>query len=185
VLAHTLTALSVQLETIDALLDRDRTEQARETVARAQTLMREGLAETRRAISALRDDQLPLPDLLRILTDAYTADTGTPSTVEVSGPERPLCAEAGLTLYRTAQEAFTNARKHAPGATISMILAYEPSAVGLTVTSTGGGKPAPTSFDRVGGYGLTGLRERAELAGGRFSADPIDGGWRVDVMIPT
>ena len=185
VLAHTLTALSVQLETIDALLDRDRTEQARETVARARTLMREGLAETRRAISALRDDTLPLPELLRILTDAYTADTRTPSTVEVNGPERPLCADAGLTLYRTAQEAVTNARKHAPGATISMILGYEPSTVSLVVTSTGGGKPNPTSFDRVGGYGLTGLRERAELAGGRFAADPIDGGWRVDVMIPT
>jgi signal transduction histidine kinase len=185
VLAHTLTALSVQLETIDALLDRDRTAQARETVARARTLMREGLAETRRAISALRDDTLPLPELLRILADAYVADTAAPSTVEITGPQRSLGAEAGLTLYRTAQEAVTNARKHAPGATISMILAYEPSAVSLRVDSLGGGEPAPTSFDRVGGYGLTGLRERAELAGGRFSADPIDGGWRVNVMIPT
>jgi len=59
------------------------------------------------------------------------------------------------------------------------------AATSARVTSTGGGPAAPTSFDRVGGYGLTGLRERAELAGGGFSADPIDGGWRVDVMIPT
>jgi signal transduction histidine kinase len=182
VLAHTLTALSVQLETIDALLDRGRTDQAHDTVRRARTLMREGLAETRRAISALRDDALPLPQLLRILADGYAADTGAPSTVEVSGPERAVAPESGLALYRTAQEAVTNVRKHAPGAAVAMTLSYDPAAVALSVTNTGGGiVPA-----RGGpGYGLTGLRERAELAGGTFSAHPVDGGWRVDVMIPT
>jgi signal transduction histidine kinase len=185
VLAHTLTALSVQLETVDALLDRDRPEQARETVHRAQTLMREGLAETRRAISALRTDAPPLPELLRMLADAYSADTGATSTVEVSGPERKIAAEAGLTFFRAAQEAVTNVRKHAPGAAIAMCLKFDPDDVRLTVTNTGGGKPAPSAYDRVGGYGLTGLRERAELAGGRFTADPIEHGWRVDVMIPT
>ena len=49
--------------------------------------MREGLAETRRAISALRTDAPPLPELLRMLADAYTADSGAPSTVDVSGPD--------------------------------------------------------------------------------------------------
>jgi signal transduction histidine kinase len=189
VLAHTLTALAVQLETVDALLDRDRVGQARETIARAHTLMREGLAETRRAISALRDDVLPLPHLLRVLADAYTADTAAPSTVEIDGIERIVSAEAGLALYRTAQEAVTNVRKHAPGAAIAMRLRYGPADVGLTVTNTGG-SPAvssavPSTSYRVGGYGLTGLRERAELAGGSFTADPIDNGWRVGVMIPS
>ena|SRR5690349_16689768 len=185
VLAHTLTALSVQLETVDALLDRDRPEQAQETVHRAQSLMREGLAETRRAISALRTDAPPLPELLRMLADAYTADTGAPSTVDVSGTERKIAAEAGLTLFRAAQEAVTNVRKHAPGAAIALCLTFDRDDVRLTVTNTGGGPPEPTAYDRVGGYGLTGLRERAELAGGRFSADPIERGWRLDVMIPT
>jgi len=185
VLAHTLTALSVQLETVDALLDRNRPEQAQQTVHRAQTLMREGLAEARRAISALRTDAPPLPELLRMLADAYSADTGAPSTVEVSGTERKLAAEAGLTFFRAAQEAVTNVRKHAPGAALAMCLRFDPDDVRLTVTNTGGGPPEPSAFDRVGGYGLTGLRERAELAGGRFTADPIDDGWRVDVMIPT
>jgi signal transduction histidine kinase len=185
VLAHTLTALSVQLETVDALLDRDRPQQAQETVHRAQTLMREGLAETRRAISALRSDAPPLPELLRMLADAYSADTGQPSTVEVSGTERKIAAEAGLTFFRAAQEAVTNVRKHAPGASIAMCLRFDPGDVRLTVTNTGGGSPEPSAYDRVGGYGLTGLRERAELAGGRFTADPIDHGWRVDVMLPT
>jgi signal transduction histidine kinase len=184
VLAHTLTALSVQLETVDALLDRDRPQQAQETVHRAQTLMREGLAETRRAISALRTDAPPLPELLHMLADAYSADTGAPSTVEVSGTERKVAAEAGLTFFRAAQEAVTNVRKHAPGAAIAMCLRFDPDDVRLTVTNTGGGAPEPSAYDRVGGYGLTGLRVRAELAGGRFTADPIEHGWRVDVMIP-
>ena len=185
VLAHTLTALSVQLETVDALLDRDRPEQAQKIVHRAQTLMREGLAETRRAISALRTDAPPLPELLRMLADAYSADTGASSTVEVSGAERKIAAEAGLTFFRAAQEAVTNVRKHAPGAALAMCLKFDPDDVRLTVTNTGGGPAEPSAYDRVGGYGLTGLRERAELAGGRFTADPIEHGWRVDVMIPT
>jgi signal transduction histidine kinase len=184
VLAHTLTALSVQLETIDALLDRKRPEQAQETVHRAQTLMREGLAETRRAISALRDDAPPLPELLRLLCDAYVKDTGASATVEVRGPERKLTAEAGLTLFRTAQEAVTNVRKHAPNAAVVMCLGYRPAEVSLTVTSTGGGEPDDAAFPRVGGYGLTGLRERVELAGGSFDAAPVESGWRVAVMIP-
>src|SRR5437773_9253009 len=76
VLAHALAALSVQLETADALLESGRTEQARATVGRARQLTREGLAETRRAISALRGDALPLPALLSSLVEGYTADTG-------------------------------------------------------------------------------------------------------------
>jgi signal transduction histidine kinase len=151
--------------------------------------MREGLAETRRAISALRNDAPPLPHLLRMLADSYTADTGAPSTVEISGAERKIAAEAGLTLFRAAQEAVTNVRKHAPGATIAMCLRYGGDDVELAVTNTGGpavpAEPArPAGYDRVGGYGLAGLRERAELAGGTFTADPIEHGWRVDVMIP-
>jgi signal transduction histidine kinase len=188
VLAHTLTALAVQLETIDALLENDRVGQARETVTRAQTLTHEGLAETRRAISALRDDPLPLPQLLKMLGEAYLAG---PSTVEVEGAERDLSAEAGLTLYRTAQEAVTNVRKHSPGASITFLLAYRPEHVALTIDSVGGREPAARSTAyRVGGYGLIGLRERAELAGASFQAGPLEGrpgerGWRVSVTIPT
>jgi signal transduction histidine kinase len=188
VLAHTLTALAVQLETIDALLESDRVGQARETVARARTLMREGLTETRRAISALRDDPLPLPQLLKMLGEAYLEG---PSTVDIEGAERELSPEAGMALYRTAQESVTNVRKHAPGASITFLLVYAAARVALTIESVGGREPAVRSaVDRVGGYGLTGLRERAELAGGSFEAGPLAGSpgardWRVSVIIPT
>jgi signal transduction histidine kinase len=183
VLAHALAALSVQLETADALLESGRTEQARATVARARQLTREGLAETRRAISALRGDALPLPALLTALVEGYAADTGAAAESAVEGSVRDLAPDVALALYRTAQEALTNVRKHAPGASVSVRLAFGTDDVRLTVTDSGA-PPGPAG-GAVGGYGLTGLRERAELAGGTFSAGPSeDSGWRVEVVLP-
>jgi signal transduction histidine kinase len=174
VLAHSLSALSVQLETAAALLERDRPAEASVVVERAGRLTRDGLAETRRAVSALRGDPLPLPDLVAALADN--------AALEISGEPRPLAAEAGLALYRGAQEALTNARKHAPGAAVRIRLAYLPGSVELTVANDPpAGAPAALL---PAGYGLTGLRERAELAGGSFHAGPAGGGWRVDVKIP-
>jgi signal transduction histidine kinase len=174
VLAHSLSALSVQLETAAALLERDRTAEAAAVVEKAGRLTRDGLAETRRAVSALRGDPLPVPDLVAALADN--------AALEVEGEPRPLPAEAGLALYRSAQEALTNARRHAPGAAVRIRLAYLPGSVELTVTNDAPAEP-PTAR-MPAGYGLTGLRERAELAGGTFTAGPDNGGWRVDVKIP-
>jgi signal transduction histidine kinase len=184
VLAHSLAALTVQLETADALLEGGRAEQARGSVIRAGQLAREGLAETRRAIGALRGETLPLPELLAGLAGGYRADLAAPAVVRVDGEPAQLSSDTGLAIYRTAQEAMTNIRKHAPGAPVELTLRYGPDSVELAVANG-----APPSSDRPlagsgGGYGLTGLRERAELAGGDFSAGPDGGGWRVDVRIP-
>jgi signal transduction histidine kinase len=185
VLAHALAALTVQLETADALLESNRPVQARESVVRAGRLAREGLAETRRAIGALRGDTLPLPALFDALADGYRSDFKAPMTVRVSGQPGALSADTSLALYRTAQEAITNVRKHAPGAPVEIDLRYTPEDVDLTIAN---GAPPPGA-DRPlagagGGYGLTGLRERAKLAGGTFDAGPTSGGYRVDVRIP-
>ena len=181
ILAHALAALSVQLETVDALIERGRDEQARATLGRARQLTREGLAETRRAVSALRGDPLPLPSLLQMLASGYVADTGAEATVELRGDERPLSPDVGLVFYRTAQEAITNVRKHAPGASITMSLGYRAAEVTLVVANLGGGPPVAGA---QGGYGLTGLRERAALVSGRFIAGPVEEGWRVEVGVP-
>jgi signal transduction histidine kinase len=178
VLAHTLAALTVQLETADALLEGGRAEQARELVVRAGQLAREGMAETRRAIGALRGEALPLPDLLAALSSGYPT-----ATLTVTGEPRDLDADTGLALYRAAQEALTNVRKHAPGAPVELQLTYRPDDVELAVVNGPGTDGVLTGTG--GGYGLTGLRERAHLAGGEFSAGPRDGGWRVGVRIPT
>jgi signal transduction histidine kinase len=185
VLAHSLAALSVQLETADALLESGRAEQARRSVVRAGHLAREGLTETRRAIGALRGETLPLPELLAGLAGGYRADLGAPADVRVDGAPREVNPDLALAVYRTAQEAMTNVRKHAPGAPVALTLRYGADEVELVVASG-----APPATERPlsgagGGYGLTGLRERAELAGGQFTAGPDGEGWRVDVRIPT
>jgi signal transduction histidine kinase len=188
VLAHSLAALSVQLETADALLESGHPDRARTTLGRARQLTREGLAETRRAISALHGDAVPLPLALTSLAQAYTADTGCPAYSTVEGQPRRLSVDTGLAVYRTAQEALTNARKHASGAAVTLRLAYRPEEVALTVTDGGGGPTRQPARDGATtpacGYGLIGLRERAELAGGMFHAGPCGHGWRVDVRIP-
>ena len=184
VLAHSLAALTVQLETADALLEGGRAEQARQSVVRAGHLAREGLAETRRAISALRGETLPLPELLAGLAGEYRVDLGAPATVHVDGEPVQVNPDTGLAVYRTAQEAMTNVRKHAPGAPVELTLRYGPDSVELAVAN-GAAPPSDRPLaDSGGGYGLTGLRERAELAGGGFTAGPDGDGWRVDVRIP-
>jgi signal transduction histidine kinase len=188
VLAHSLAALTVQLETADALLEGGQTQRAKDSVVRAGRLAREGLAETRRAIGALRGEAVPLPELIEALAAGYRADFGVPVRVNVDGRPDELNPDIGLALYRSAQEAMTNVRKHAPGAVVDLTLSYKEKQVLLTVVN----EPPPDGVDRPlaragGGYGLTGLRERAELAGGTFeagAAGPGELGWRVDVRIP-
>ncbi len=182
VLAHSLSALSVQLETAAALLERDRTADAALLIDRAGTLARDGLTETRRAVSALRGDPLPVPELVGELTAGYGRDLDVPATFTVDGEPRELDAETGLALFRAAQEALSNVRKHAPGSIVETRLRYDPGTVALRIRNHG---PAgPPVFGLSSGYGLIGLRERAELAGGSVEVGPDDDGWLVDLRLP-
>jgi len=182
VLAHSLSALSVQLETAAALLERDRTAEAAVIVDRAGRLARDGLTETRRAVGALRGDPIPLPELIAELAAGYREDHPAGAELAVEGEPRDLTPEAGLVLYRAAQEALANVRKHAPGSAVALRLTYEKDAVSLGVGNGGADRPPLTGLSS--GYGLMGLRERAELAGGTAGAGPSGDGWRVDVRIP-
>ena len=135
VLAHSLAAVSVNLQAAEGLLtsgtlpaDNPELVKAIECLDRAGTLTRDGLAAAKRAVLALRDDAAPLPDQLAALAGQYAAAGDPAVTLEVSGEARPVPAEAGLTAYRTAQEALTNARKHAPGQPVTLRLGYEPAA---------------------------------------------------------
>ena len=194
VLAHSLSAQLVHLEAARLMLDAgtDR-EQIRERVVAARRMAQDGLAETRQALSALRGEFTPVGEFLVELTERERA----PFTV--TGTPRPLAAEAGLAVRRTAQEAVTNVRKHAPGARCSVELRYLDDAVELEVRnaraprgqSAGepGGPPSDGSSSREladsgSGYGLLGMRERAELLGGTLLAGPEDGGWRVLLRVP-
>jgi signal transduction histidine kinase len=189
VLAHSLSGVMVQLEAAHLLLaqsgDPDR---VAGHVDRARGLARSGLQETRRALQTLRGEPLPTADQLEELVAAHRADTGCPARLEVTGTPRVLPADVGLTVYRVVQEALTNTRRHASGSAAEVCVNYEEAAVTVTVTDKrppGEHPPGPSPMGQVGsGYGLVGMRERAELLGGRLIVGPTDTGWRVELRIP-
>jgi signal transduction histidine kinase len=86
-------------------------------------------------------------------------------------------------VYRVTQGALTNIRKHARASQVEICLAYEPDWTRLIIEDFGecGQRPAP---DEGTGYGLTGMRERAELLGGTLTAAPTGGGFRVELQVP-
>jgi signal transduction histidine kinase len=192
VLAHSLAAVSVNLQAAEGLLtaetlpkDHPELAKAIECVERAGTLTREGLATARRAILALRDDAAPLPDQLASLAAQYQAAGDATIQLTVTGEPRPLPGPAALVAYRTAQEGLTNARKHAPGQPVTLTLAFEPGQVAVTVENPlpPAGEHGPLAATGAGA-GLTGLKERAALAGGTLDTGPADGTWRTDLTIP-
>ena len=221
VLAHALAAVSVNLQAAEGLLDAvpdkgPELAKVVECVERAGALTKEGMAETRRAILALRDDSSGaragyaaqpgapaypadpvdpvgpaarpaerLTSRLRALAEGQRAAGDSAVDFTVAGTPWPLGAERALTAYRTAQEALTNARKHAPGQPVTVTVTYNPGEMTLRVSNP---LPAPGTegpLTNAGtGYGLTGLRERAALADGTLTAAAADGRWTVLLRLP-
>jgi signal transduction histidine kinase len=192
VLAHSLAAVSVNLQAAEGLLaaeslpaDNPELKKAIECIDRAGTLTREGMAQARRAILALREDAAPLPDQLAKLAAQYQAAGDATIQLTITGQPRPLSEQAVQVAYRTAQEGLTNARKHAPGQPVALALAFVPGQVAVTVEN-----PLPPDNQQRpltatgAGAGLTGLKERAALAGGTLETGPADGTWRVHLTMP-
>jgi signal transduction histidine kinase len=187
VLAHSLSGLMLQLEGARMLAAQPGTNgQLPPVLDRAHHLARSGLEEARRAIAALRDEDLPGPYRLEQLATDFERDSSIRAALKITGTPRPLDSEASLTLYRVAQEALTNARKHALPELVELCLSYEPDGTRLTVCdhTTAPASPRPSTVGAGAGYGLTGMRERAELIGGRLDADRTDDGFRVELWIP-
>lgn len=175
VLAHSLSALAVQLQGARLMLLRDGAPaDTLAQVERAQRLASDGLAEARRAVAALRTEPVDLADGLR----ALVADTPD-ATLEIDGTPADLTATAQETLLRTAQEALTNARRHAAGAPVSVRLSHRDGATELEIRDRTGTPPPPPK----GGYGLVGMAERAALAGAELDAGPVEDGWRVRLRL--
>ncbi|MFG2289803.1 sensor histidine kinase [Streptomyces sp. NPDC048595] len=183
VLAHSLSAQLVHLEAARLLIQRsadleaDR-EQLMERVVACRGMAREGLDGTREALSALRGEMIPVEDFLRRLTAAEGA------RLDVTGEARPLPAEAGLAVRRAAQEALTNVRKHARGARVNVLLEYTADDVRLEVRDSGGRGQTAEIAKSGSGYGLVGMRERAELLGGTLESGPAEEGFMVRLRVP-
>ncbi|MGW3010900.1 sensor histidine kinase [Streptomyces sp. NPDC001219] len=192
ILAQSLSALAVQLEGARKLAERDQVAPAlRQLIVRSGELTREGLSDARRAVAALRGDDVPMVDQLTALAGRCRRDLALPITLSVIGQPRTLTPEARLALYRGAQEALTNTARYAAGSPTAMVLRYTPQATTLTISDQGRpadahdtALPAPSAEAWTGGgNGLRGMRERVERVGGRTHAGPAGQGWTVEMEI--
>jgi signal transduction histidine kinase len=181
VLAHTLAGLAVQLEGARLLAEHTHAD-ARlvEQVSKAQGLARSGMAGAKRAVATLRGEALPGLEQIPELVEHARLATGAAVTYRVDGQAGTIGPELGLPLYRAAQEALANVAKHANGALTDVTVTWTATDVTVEVTDHGG---TPTGLPS-GGFGLTGLAERAALAGGHLEAGPHANGWRVRLTMP-
>jgi signal transduction histidine kinase len=171
VVAHHVSAIAIQADTGRLTRDADQFEAIGDTA-------REAMTEMRRVLGVLRADaaeRAPQPrlDQLGELLQA----PGTHARLAIEGDARALSPGVELTAYRVVQEALTNARRHAPGASVEVTLRYAPDALHVRVSDDGPGSQAEP------GLGLTGMRERVHMVGGELTTTSDDG-FVVEARLP-
>ena len=186
VLAHSLSGAAIQLQGARRLAEHEQAGAAvRAAIDRASELVKSGLADARQAVGALRGEQLPGLAQLESLVVSYRDDLHLDVTLTIEGTARSLPADASLALYRGAQEALTNAARYAAAATTTVVLRYDDARTTVSIEDRAAARPNGAGLANVGGgYGLTGMRERLERAGGHMTAGPTDLGWRVELEVP-
>jgi signal transduction histidine kinase len=190
VLAHSLSAAAIQLQGARMLAEREHSsEQMRETIDRASELVKDGLADARQAVGALRGEELPSVARLPSLIEGFRRDMDLDVELRIEGSARELQVDASLALYRGAQEALTNVARYAPGSSTVVVMSYEAGGSTLAVedrlpVASAVASPPGGLSGVGGGRGLTGMRERVQRAGGSMSAGPTADGWRVELRVP-
>jgi signal transduction histidine kinase len=177
-LAHTLSGLSVQLETIKAYWEVDPAA-ARSLLDKSLNSAHSGLEETRRALKALRAsplDDLGLAGAVSALAKDMAARANLTLDLSVADKLPPLSPDIEQSLYRVAQEAITNVVNHARAKNILVKLELNEGKIKLTVQDDGIGFN-PDKNGKSGHFGLTGIKERAKLVGGELniSSQPGNG----------
>jgi signal transduction histidine kinase len=190
VIGHTLVVSLLHVQSARLAVEHDPADAAR-ALAEAERLGRECLAEVRMTVGMLRREEspglneaamAPLPgvEALPALVEQFRS-AGADITLTVEGEAGGLPATTGLAVYRIAQEALTNAVKHAPGAPTAVRLTVGPERVTLTADS----RAEPGSVAKPGaGLGVVSMRERAESLGGTCEAGPGGQGWLVRAALP-
>ena len=187
-LAQGLTAITLQLETTDALLETETDpERARQTVQQALALARANLEEARRSVLDLRAAPLEGHTLAEALAALAAQPEWTERNLQVRfkafGESRWLPVRVEASLYRIAQEALANVALHADASHVTLDLEAQPDQVQLVIQDDGRG------FDpgRIpkGHYGLIGLNERVRLLNGKLQLQSNPGaGTRIQVVVP-
>lgn len=182
-LGHHLTAAAVQMEKAEAFLDRDRPT-AERALADARTSAARALEEVRHSVRALRGEAGPFR-LSEALAELVRRLDGTRPrvTLRTAGDESGHDAAALRALYRAAQEALTNALRHAAAGRVAVSVTCGDEEARLVVTDDGTGLPPGPWEER--GFGLRGMRERVRLAGGAVAVTSEAGrGTTVTVTVP-
>ncbi|WP_305082704.1 MULTISPECIES: sensor histidine kinase [unclassified Nocardia] len=182
VLAHTLGGLVLQLDAADALLEAGEVDRAGALVRTSRGLAASGLADARRVVGALRAESIDLPTELGRVAEEHRA-VGGRVDLHIDGPVEQLGEQVSLALLRGAQEALTNARKHAPGAAVTLHLVAGPESVELTAENPLGARAGLLAASGMGA-GLLGMRERVGALGGTAEAGKVGELWTVRITVP-
>jgi signal transduction histidine kinase len=168
------------------LAERSTDDQARAEAGLIAEHGREAVGELGRTVRLIRGDapRLPettIPDFQPVIEQVRTAGLDVSLTVE--GTPRPLTGALAQATVRVVQEALTNCIRHAPSATMSVVVRYTADEIELRIADDG---PASADWLPVTGMGLTGMQERVALHGGRFAARPMSPhGFQVQATFPT
>jgi signal transduction histidine kinase len=169
-LSHTLSGLSVQLETMKAYWDVDPAT-ARRRLDKSLTAARSGLEETRRVLTALRArplEDLGLAPAIKQMAEDAASRAGIALDLAISDPVPVLSPDTEQCVFRVAQEAITNVLKHSSARTLTVSLGLEENKVRLTVHDDGVGFDV-NAIDGNGHFGLRGMKERVESIKGKLS----------------
>jgi signal transduction histidine kinase len=192
-LAQGFASIIMNLEAADAILPGGPSTQAQWHLGQARLTARESLAEARRLVWALRPrllEEAPLPEALSRLTEHLSEASSIAAHTTITGSPRLLPPEVEATLFRVAQEALTNVRKHARANRADLTLSYMHDRVALDTRDDGTGFDPDNTGDATGspreaGFGLKTMRERVERLGGTLSIESTPGeGTTLAVELP-
>jgi signal transduction histidine kinase len=186
-IAQGLTGIIAQLQVVANTTDPGRID---EHVRQATDLARHSLGEARRSVHNLAPaglSQDELPEALRKAVDQWSVRTGVRAELTVTGPRRHLHGEISATLLRITQEALANVSKHAAATRVRVTLSFMDSEVTLDVRDDGKGFDPLSLPPRTGtaGFGLDGMRARAERVAGSLTVEAEPGfGTAVSARVP-
>ena len=189
-LAQGFTGIVVQLEAGEQVME-ESPEELKGHISRARELARNSLQEARRSVWGLLPRSLEgqsLESALKEEVDQFASAGPGSTSFKVVGQRRDLPTDVQAALFRICQESLTNIRRHAQAQQVFVDLSFDRDCVRLGIRDDGGGfaRSAARSSDGQGGFGLSGMEQRAAILGGTLEITSPEGeGTRVEVSIPT